>query len=391
MHLLATTSGIIDGAAEAVDLDQSPADVVVLSAADSELASLATAHDEAGGITLRLANILQLQHNLSVDLHVEKTLAKSKLIVLRLLGGASYWTYGLDQVETAARAHGIRLAVLPGDAHADPELTSRSTLPPQHCERLRQYLVLGGNANARSFLAYCRHLLQGTPPPEPATELPRAGIYHDTSAPGRPLAAIVFYRSVMEGGQTAPVDALVEALHHRGIGSKALYVASLKDRASVEVIAKELASASPDIILNATSFAVASGGGSDPLAAYDCPVLQVVLAGTSEENWRGSTQGLGPRDLAMNVVLPELDGRIMSRAISFKADSHWHAATQCRIVTYRPVADRVAFVADRSCRRRNRRDRSCRAPGWHRSRQVPCRPGHSTPDPASNRRCRVRP
>ena len=29
MHLLATTSGVIDGAAEAVDLKQSPADIVV--------------------------------------------------------------------------------------------------------------------------------------------------------------------------------------------------------------------------------------------------------------------------------------------------------------------------------------------------------------------------
>ena len=48
----------------------------------------------------------------------------------------------------------------------------------------------------------------------------------------------------------------------------------------------------------------------------------------------------------MNVALPELDGRVFTRAVSFKADDHWDAATQCRIVTYRPVADRVAFVAD---------------------------------------------
>ena len=34
MHLLATTSGVIDGAAEAVDLAQSPAAIAVLSAAD---------------------------------------------------------------------------------------------------------------------------------------------------------------------------------------------------------------------------------------------------------------------------------------------------------------------------------------------------------------------
>ena len=77
MHLLATTSGVIDGAAEALDLNQSPADLVVLSAADSEIASLATAFDELRHPGLRLANYLQLQHPLSVDLYIEKTLRLS--------------------------------------------------------------------------------------------------------------------------------------------------------------------------------------------------------------------------------------------------------------------------------------------------------------------------
>ena len=343
MHLLATTSGVIDGAADAIDLAQSPADIVVLSAADSELAALARAHDQSP-CPLRLANLLQLQHPLSVDLYIEKTLSHAKLIVLRILGGASYWSYGLDQVADAARERGILLCVLPGDAQPDPDLTRRSTLAPRHCERLRSYLVSGGAENAQAFLAYCRHLLEGTAAPPTARELPKAGLYRDTSLEGQPLAAIVFYRSVLEGAQTAPVDALAGALHARGIGTRAFYVASLKDRTSVELLNQGVRA--PDVILNATSFAVASGGSADPLAAHDCPVLQVVLSGSSEESWRESAQGLNARDLAMNVVLPELDGRIMTRAISFKADSLWHEGTQCRIVTYREVPDRVEFVAD---------------------------------------------
>ncbi|MCA3560286.1 MAG: cobaltochelatase subunit CobN [Aestuariivirga sp.] len=342
MHLLATTSGVIDGGAEAVDLAQSPAGIIVLSAADSELASLARAHD-AAPCPLRLANLLQLQHPLSVDLYVEKTLSHAKLIVLRVLGGASYWSYGLDQVEAMARERGIRLSILPGDAQPDPELTARSTLAPQHCERLRQYLVIGGAENAAAFLAYCRHLTEGTEAPAPARELPKAGVYRDTAKAGQPLAAIVFYRSVLEGAQTAPIDALVDTLAERGVCAKAFYVASLKDRASIEMMHQNLDA--PDVILNCTGFAVASGG-SDPLSRHDCPVLQVVLSGSSAESWRESSQGLNARDLAMNVVLPELDGRIMSRAISFKADSLWHEGTQCRIVTYREVPDRVDFVAD---------------------------------------------
>ena len=346
MHLLATTSGVIDGAAEAIDLNQSPADVVVLSAADSELAALARAHDVVGGPTLRLANLLQLQHNLSVDLYAGKTLGKARLIVLRVLGGASYWRYGLDQVEALAKQIGIKLCVLPGDTQPDPELTSRSTLSANHCERLRQYLVTGGAENAERFIAYCGHLLDGAAAPQPATPFPKAGVYRNTSALDRPLAAITFYRSVVEGALTAPIDAIIDALDRRSIGCIAFYVASLKDETSATVIREHLAQRGPDVILNATSFAISSGGGGDPLSIYDCPVLQVVLAGSSEENWLAGSHGLGPRDLAMNVVLPELDGRIMSRAISFKADTVWHETTQCRIVTYKPVPDRVEFAAD---------------------------------------------
>ncbi|MCA3556324.1 cobaltochelatase subunit CobN [Aestuariivirga sp.] len=357
MHLPATTSGMIDGGAEAVDLAQSPADIIVLSAADSELASLARAHDRAP-CPLRLANLLQLQHPLSVDLYIEKTLAHARLIVLRVLGGASYWGYGLDQVEAMARARGIKLCALPGDAQPDPDLTARSTLAPRHCESLRQYLVMGGAENAAAFLAYCRHLTEGVEAPAPARELPTAGIYRDTSKAGEPLAAIVFYRSVLEGAQTAPIDALAAALAGRGMGSKAFFVASLKDRASVGMLEQNLES--PDVILNCTSFAVASGGGADPLAAHDCPVLQVVLSGSSAESWQESSQGLNVRDLAMNVVLPELDGRIMSRAISFKDASLWHEGTECRIVTYREAPDRVDFVADL-------------AANWARLRRTPAR------------------
>lgn len=352
MHLLAAQTGVIDGAAEAIDLAQEPGEIVVLSAADSELASLARAWEAVApdGTTLRLANLLTLQHNLSVDLYLEKTLRHARLIVLRLLGGAQYWPYGLAEIEALARAHNIKLAVLPGDTHPDPALNAHSTVSPADCEWLRQYLVSGGEPNAQGFLRLCLHLLERGEAPAPATALAKAGLYRpgDDWISDAPVAAIVFYRSVLEGAQTAPADALVAALKARGINSLALYVTSLKDAASAQFIAKTFDVTPPDIILNATSFAVSSGSGAadTPFTPYDCPVLQVVFAGSGEESWRDSTQGLSARDLAMNVVLPELDGRIFARAVSFKADDHWDAAIQCRIVTYRPVPDRIDFTAD---------------------------------------------
>lgn len=344
MHLLATTSGVIDGAAEAIDLEQKPGDVVVLTAADSELSTLAAAHDELGTAapSLRLANLLQLQHNYSVDLYAEQTLAQAGLIIIRLLGGRNYWPYGVDVIEALARQHHIKLAFIPGGQEPDAELSARSTLPAADVERLRQYFAFGGQQNAKSMLQFCVRLLGQSIEPAAPQALPKAGFHIETP---NSKAVIIFYRSVIEGGQTQPIDALAAALAERGMPCSAIFVSSLKDDASAAFLDTHFAAYPPSVILNATGFAVGDEA-RDPLAKADCPVLQVALAGSSEEEWQASSAGLRATDLAMNVVLPELDGRIFTRAVSFKADEQFHDGTQCRIVTYRPVPDRIAYVAE---------------------------------------------
>ncbi|HIP77013.1 MAG TPA: hypothetical protein EYH07_00905, partial [Kiloniellaceae bacterium] len=117
MHLLQATPGAIADGSEAVDLGQTPGDIVFLSAADTELAALAAAQAALGdeAPSLRLANLMQLGHNLSVDLYVEQVISGARLVIVRLLGGESYWPYGVEQIHAACREQGIALAMLPGD------------------------------------------------------------------------------------------------------------------------------------------------------------------------------------------------------------------------------------------------------------------------------------
>ncbi|MEP1031729.1 MAG: cobaltochelatase subunit CobN, partial [Alphaproteobacteria bacterium] len=127
MHLLAAQPGLVDDGTEALDLGQTPGDIVVLSAADTELAALADAQArrleaDAQAPSLRLANVMHLSHNMSVDLYVDAVVRHARLIVVRLLGGRAYWPYGVDQIAQAAMAQGIPLAVLPGDDAPDAEL-----------------------------------------------------------------------------------------------------------------------------------------------------------------------------------------------------------------------------------------------------------------------------
>src|SRR6202012_1827170 len=98
MHLLTTSSTNLDEIVEAVDLGQTPGDIVVLSFADSDLAGLATAWraERAALPSVRLAHLRDLRHPMSVDLWIDCVGAHAKIIVVRLLGGVDWWKYGIE-------------------------------------------------------------------------------------------------------------------------------------------------------------------------------------------------------------------------------------------------------------------------------------------------------
>src|SRR5690606_18627494 len=130
MHLLSAQAGALQQDGEAIDLGQTPADIVFASAADSELMMLAAAADRAGATDLRLANLLRLGHNLSVDMWLDQTVRHARLVVVRLLGGPAYWQYGVDELTALALQGRFKLALLPGYATPDPILQQRSTVAP---------------------------------------------------------------------------------------------------------------------------------------------------------------------------------------------------------------------------------------------------------------------
>jgi cobaltochelatase CobN len=361
MHLLATEPGIIADGSEAIDLVQTPGDIVVLASADTEIALLAAAQarrraDDPNAPTLRLAPVMRLGHNFSVDLYME-TAARARLVIARLLGGSAYWPYGVERLVETCRDNVIPLALLPGDDKPDPELARLATVPADSCRRLWRYLAEGGPGNADNFLRFAASLIGGDEAWAEPAPLLRAGLYWPGRAMpglaeiaaewrgGGGVVPLVFYRALVQSGNTAPVDALARTLASRGLRPLPVFVSSLKDGEAAALLADILAAHPPSLILNATGFSLAASGGDDPLRT-DCPVLQIVFSGGDEESWRENTRGLGPRDLAMNVALPEIDGRILSRAVSFKAPLGRDPETEADLVGYRPVADRVAFVAD---------------------------------------------
>ena len=117
MHLLSTVTAGAADVEQAVDLGQTPGDIVILSAADTELACLAAARGRlrAGFPSLRLANLQRLSHSLSIDLYLDRVVSGARLVVARVLGGRGYWSYGIERLAAFCEARGIGLAALPGD------------------------------------------------------------------------------------------------------------------------------------------------------------------------------------------------------------------------------------------------------------------------------------
>ncbi|MBL4693068.1 MAG: hypothetical protein JKY92_07035 [Magnetovibrio sp.] len=118
MHLLAAQPGGIQDGSEAIDLGQSPGDILIITAADTEILALSQARkyvaQNAPNLpSIRLANQMHLAHNMSVDLYVEDMVGHAKLVIVRALGGRGYWPYGVDELARVCQAKNIPVAFYP--------------------------------------------------------------------------------------------------------------------------------------------------------------------------------------------------------------------------------------------------------------------------------------
>ena len=303
-----------------------------------------------GSFSAHFINLAALRHPISADLFIEKTVPGTKAILLRLLGGLDYWRYGAEELAHACRKHGVTLAVLSGDGRADPRLPPLSTVDAVELDALDRLLSAGGPQNASIAISA---LMARRVSSSPVEALPEFGVYRETGPAAGGSVAIIFYRSFLLAGDVRPVDALFDILASlpspqpsppgrggrsqplkrrplsqgerdrvRGdslsVGVHAYYLPSLKAPGAAEWLREEFRRNPPDVIVNTTAFSARGEDAGSPLDGADCPVIQAAMAGSSEEAWRKSSRALSSTDLAMHVVLPELDGRIFAGAISFK-------------------------------------------------------------------------
>ncbi|MBE9059374.1 cobaltochelatase subunit CobN, partial [cf. Phormidesmis sp. LEGE 11477] len=489
MHRLAATPGGWDNTKEGVIfVEQSPAPIVLLTAADTDISALNQGLNQLPKDfeEIRALNLLQLQQQLTIDTYAETVLSYARLIIVRILGGRAYWSYGLEVLKELVSATGARLIVMPGDDRPDLDLMSHSTVALSVVNRLWRYFTEGGVDNLCYGLMYAsdRTLSTNYNPPLPQT-VAKVGLYTPTDIYTSPTVVqglktrantkgykksdlstdiqinlkssktlnssqettfnlaienipnlidesdlplslskaklshpkgsyplkrndhtppplletsskraksfarigIIFYRAHYLSGNTKAINVVARALVKRNLTPVPIYVSSLKELEVQQVLLRycqpEDGHPAIDLVLNTTSFAITgfhSANLSSPASKpslwqqLDVPVLQLICSGSSRDYWQSHPQGLTPRDIAMNVALPEVDGRVITRAISFKAASYstrraklYNSAQiaegnersneqsdrksagrslQTDVVVYEPEGDRIDFVAD---------------------------------------------
>jgi cobaltochelatase CobN len=400
MHLLAAKPGGFVDEEGIVDLAQTPGDIVVLSAADSTLAalshSLSYLNDQTQMPTLRLANWMQLLKPAAYDLYEHKVLDHARVVVVSLLGGASYWEYGFERLQAWQKAGSSSkrtLIIVPGDDMPDPALLDASSVSQAINDRVWRYLREGGVDNSvqlihflsSEFLSnvYDSSVFQWHEP----KVLPRCLIYRPASssestskvkASGQAtltewqrrwrensqknnseeskqtVVLLLFYRSHLQGANTQMFDELIAVLETHHLSPLPIAIASLKDKESMALVNALQQTVQAKLILNTTGFAtntVASPNlSSQPndfssSFSHPIPVLQLILSSSTEDDWMAHSHGLRSRDIAMQIVLPEMDGRIVTRTVSFKAESHYDQLGQISVIRYALQNDRAHFVA----------------------------------------------
>ncbi|MGR2737763.1 cobaltochelatase subunit CobN [Billgrantia sp. Q4P2] len=432
MHLFAAKPGGFVEEEGIVDLQQSPAEIVILSAADSSLSALAQAVERLGVTlgddypTVRLANWMNLVKPAAYDLYEDRVLEKARLVIVSLLGGSGYWRYGHERLLAWAAADKRRqLILVPGCDAPDDALLEDSSVPFASAHRVWRYLREGGTDNAEQLLRFvgteCLGLSLAWQEPKtipaallymPHADTQRAsgqeaspkrtgqtsratarqgeisrksGVYEvvnehfETSFnaawpsavvcewmarrdPERPVCLLLFYRSHLQGANTAMLDGLIEALREQGLEPLAVAVASLKEAACVAFVNHLIEQSGAMLVVNTTGFSV--NRNADEREALEVPdslfvgrpvVLQAILASSTQEDWQAKAGGLHSRDVAMQVVLPEMDGRVITRAVGFKSEAHYSERCQLSVIRHVLHPERAAFVAQlarRFCRLR---------------------------------------
>jgi cobaltochelatase CobN len=327
MHWTVAEPGQLSAERELTLIAQTPGEVIFLSAADTDLYSVASIWTARLGSRLRVASAFPLRQPVAADHYIENVIKRARLVVARLLGGKAYFAHFLQALsDLREEDFRPRFLIMSGSDLDDPELAAISDFPETVRARLFAMFRHGGPENIRQAGEAVELLLQSRFEEIPeAKPMPEFGLYKITPEPRPRRAWLCFYRAWFQTGDLAVIDALQSALESKGFQVCSFYSFSLRSAAAQSKLRRLAGTNAPDVILITQSFSIASAG-PDRLSFFEelgSPVLQVPISMANRETWLTNKAGLAPAEVAMNAALPEVDGRIFTTVIGFREEDFY--------------------------------------------------------------------
>ena len=340
--------------------------IMLLSHADTDLLSLIKA-SESLPAELRVSafSLNALRNDDQMNVLITGEMSKAKIIVVRCHGPLSCIP-GFDKLKTACIERGQSLVLVSGTGDNASEFAETINVPADVMQTASGYLDLGGVANMGELLRFLsdRLMLTGygyaapSPMPEHGIYLPDIDVaafedWQRQADPTKPTAAVLFYRAHRMSGNTAFIDKLIQALQSKGMNALCIFTSSLKSKEDGQPAAFLFIDGKADVLISTLSFALGdvntgsvslAGEAVNSLEELGIPVLQAIASGMPRGAWEGSRRGLNSLDTAVNVAIPEFDGRIITVPISFKERS---AGADNLYVAHEQRIERLAGIAAR--------------------------------------------
>ncbi|PSR27204.1 MAG: cobaltochelatase subunit CobN [Sulfobacillus benefaciens] len=337
--------------------------IFYLTTAETDLLSLSRAAERDPSWQGKVIGI-NVTEPVNNDEIVDQIAEKGRIVVMRLLGGRKACAELFDRITALCQNRKIPFMAWPGDMEPSEELQGATTADFLVAAEAMRYAALGGERNFYHLLRYLSdHFLDTEMGFEPPREEPWSGIYWPSHQEALsldtwrtltqdykdwPTVAILFYRAHWLAGNLSFVDAIIDGLLRRLLCPLPIFSQSLKTDTSIDSWIQ-----GADAVIITMSFATAglqqtvsgsipreSRGDPNLLIKWDVPVFQALISLGTEKKWRDSPLGLAPLETAMNVAIPEFDGRIITVPVSFRQELP-SVRNSIAIRQYVPVPDRI--------------------------------------------------
>ena len=310
-------------------VEQPEAPVLFLSSATTDITSISSSlklkENQYWKGRIRALCLNELSNNAQIDHYLNTTAINSKIIIVRLLGGINHWSYGLDQlVKWKQLSNDRKLIIISGTQDNEKELNKLSSESLNIVNNISELFRVGGIKNISLILNLLKNLLN-----DYKIDLNNYLVYkydninkYEWNEDKGIKIGLIFYNSQFKANDTDYAYKIIELLRLNKFSPKAIFVSSLQEKNNQKEIIDIYKNENVEAIITTTSFSIINSlDASFDTHMWDeinVPVFQLLISTESKKKWEKSHLGMNPIDLTMQIVMPEIDGRITTRPCAFK-------------------------------------------------------------------------